>query len=162
MKIKTFLYSVIVIASGALGDASFAQSAPQQSGPLYAASVTHSGRARNPESFKRAKLTRLKKDVGLNDQQVQSVTPIIATYVTAVQNVKNDASIDSHTKRSRLAELRKRYDSDIDAILTPEQQQKLASIKAERRARLRGAKAASETSQPAEAPTPPTESGPAQ
>ena len=162
MKIKTFLYSVIVIASGALGDASFAQSAPQQSGPLYAASVTHSGRARNPESFKRAKLTRLKKDVGLNDQQVQSVTPIIDTYVTAVQNVKNDASIDSHTKRSRLAELRKRYDSDIDAILTPEQQQKLASIKAERRARLRGAKAASETSQPAEAPTPPTESGPAQ
>jgi Spy/CpxP family protein refolding chaperone len=158
MKIKTFLYAVIVIASGTLGDASLAQSAPQQSGSLYAASVTHSGRARNPESIKRAKLTRLKKDVGLNDQQVQSVMPIIDTYVTAVQNVKNDASIDSHTKRSKLAELRKRYDTDIDAILTPEQQQKLASIKAERRARLRGARAASETSQPAEAPNPSTKS----
>jgi hypothetical protein len=162
MKIKTFVYSVIIIASCVLGDTTFAQSASEQLSSFSATSVTRSGRVRNPASIKRAKLTRLKKDVGLNDQQVQSVTPIIDTYVTAVQNVKNDASIDSHTKRSRLAELRKRYDSDIDAILTPEQQQKLASIKAERRARLRGAKAASETSQPAEAPTPPTESGPAQ
>jgi MoxR-like ATPase len=156
MKITTLIYSVIILASCVLRDTSYAQSAPQQSSSLYTTSVTRSGRARSPESIKRAKLTRLKKDVALDEQQVQSVTPIIDTYVTAVQNVKNDVSIDSHTRRLKLAELRKHYDSDVDAILTPEQQQKLASIKAERRSRLRGAKAVSETSQRSEVPNPST------
>jgi len=94
----------------------------------------------------------LKKDAGLDDQQVHAVTPIIDSYVTAVQSVKNDASLDSRTRRLKLSELRKRYDSDVDALLTPEQQQKLASIKAERRARLRGARTTSETSQTSAAP----------
>ena len=147
MKIKTFIYSVIIIASGVLSDTTFAQFAPQQSGSFSATTATRSGRVRNPESIKRAKLTRLKKDVALDDQQVQSAMPIIDSYVTAVQNVKKDASLDSHARRLKLSELRKRYDSDIDALLTPEQQQKLASIKAERRSRLRGAKPASQTSQ---------------
>jgi MoxR-like ATPase len=156
MKIKTFVYSVIIIASCVLGDTTFAQSASEQLSSFSATSVTRSGRVRNPASIKRAKLTRLKKDVALDDQQVQSATPIIDSYVTAVQNVKKDVSIDSHTRRLKLAELRKRYDSDIDALLTPEQQQKLASIKAERRSRLRGAKAVSEMSQRSEVPDPST------
>jgi hypothetical protein len=150
MKITTLIYSVIITA-GVLGATSFAQSVPQQPGSS-ATAVMRSARTRNPESIKRAKLTRLKKDAALDEQQVQSATPIINTYVTEVQNVKNDASLDSRARRLKLSELRKRYDSDIDALLTPEQQQKLASIKAERRARLRGAKSVSKTSQASEAP----------
>jgi Spy/CpxP family protein refolding chaperone len=98
----------------------------------------------------------LKKDAGLDDQQLHAVTPIIDSYVAAVQNAKNDASLDSRTRRLKLSELRKRFDSDVDALLTPEQQQKLASIKAERRARLRGAKTTSERSQTSEVPERPT------
>jgi len=150
MKIRTLIYSVIIIVAGVLADTSFAQSVSQQPGSSAAASM-RPARTRNPESIKRAKLTRLKKDVALDEQQVQAATPIIDTYVTEVQNVKNDATLDSRARRLKLSELRKRYDSDIDALLTPEQQQKLASIKAERRARLRGAKAASGTSQGSEA-----------
>jgi hypothetical protein len=149
MNAKILIYSIVISLAGVLADASFAQTVPQQSA---ASAVTRSGRVRNPESIKRAKLTRLKKDVALDEQQVLAVTPIIDSYVTAVQNVKNDASLDSHARRLKLSELRKRYDSDVDALLKPEQQQKLASIKAERRARLRGAKAAPETPQTAEVP----------
>jgi hypothetical protein len=94
----------------------------------------------------------------LDDQQVHAVTPIIDSYVTAVQSVKNDSSLDSRSRRLKLAELRKRYDSDVDALLTPEQQQKLASTKAERRARLRGAKTTSEPSQTSVVPERPTPS----
>jgi hypothetical protein len=150
MKINTLIYYVIITTAGVLGDASFAQSVPRQPGSS-ATAVMHSARTRNPESIKRAKLTRLKKDVAMDEQQVQAATPIIDTYVTEVQNVKNDSTLDSRARRLKLSELRKRYDSDIDALLTPEQQQKLASIKAERRARLRGSKAASGTSQSSEA-----------
>jgi hypothetical protein len=88
----------------------------------------------------------------LDEQQVQAITPIIDSYVTAVQTVKNDASLDSHARRLKLSDLRKRYDSDVDALLKPQQQQKLASVRAERRARLRGARTASETPQTAEVP----------
>jgi hypothetical protein len=147
MKVKTLLSSVIIITSGVFGDPTFAQSIPQQTGSFSVISATHSGRVRNPESLKKAKLTRLKKDVALDEQQVQSAMPIIESYVTAVQNVKKDATLDSRTRRLKLSELRNRYDSDIDALLTPEQQQKLASIKAERRSKLRGARPASESPQ---------------
>ena len=88
----------------------------------------------------------------MDEQWIQAITPIIDSYVTAVQNAKNDASLDSHARRLKLSDLRKRYDSDVDALLKPEQQQKLASIKAERLARLRGARAASGTPQTAEVP----------
>jgi hypothetical protein len=152
MKINTFIYSVAISLAGILGDTTFAQSAPEQSGLLSTTAGTRSGRLHNPDSIKRAKLTRLKKDAGLDDQQLHAVTPIIDSYVTAVQSVKNDASLDSRTRRLKLSELRKRYDSDVDALLTPEQQQKLASIKAERRARLRGARTTSETSQTSATP----------
>src|SRR6516225_179738 len=149
MNAKLLIYSIVISLAGVLADASIAQTVPQQSAGLTA---TPSGRVRNPESIKRAKLTRLKKDVGLDEQQVQAITPVIDSYVTAVQNVKNDASLDSHARRLKLSDLRKRYDSDVDALLKPEQQQKLASIKAERLARLRGARATSGTPQTAEVP----------
>jgi len=149
MNAKILIYSIVLSLAGVLADASLAQTVPQQSTALVA---PHSGRVRNPESIKRAKLTRLKKDVGLDEQQAQAITPVIDSYVTAVQNAKNDASLDSHARRLKLSDLRKRYDSDVDALLKPEQQQKLASIKAERLARLRGARAASGTPQTAEVP----------
>jgi len=158
MKINTYIYSVVIILAGVLCDTTFAQSAPEQSGLPSTTVAPRSGRLHNPDSIKRAKLTRLKKDVGLDDQQVHAVTPIIDSNVTAVQNVKNDSSLDSRARRLKLSELRKRYDSEVDALLTPEQQQKLASIKAERRARLRGAKTTSEPSQTSEVPERPTPS----
>jgi hypothetical protein len=149
MKIKTLVYSLAITLTGVLGDTSLAQAAPQ---PSPEPALTRAGRLRSPESIKRAKLTRLKKDLGLDEQQIQAITPIIDSYTASVQNVKNDGSLDSHVRRLKLSDLRKHYDSDIDALLTPEQQEKLASIKAERRARLRRAKATSQELQPAENP----------
>ena len=94
----------------------------------------------NPESIKRAKLTRLKKDVALTDEQATKVKPIIDAYVNEIQAIKSDTSLDSRSKRQKLSELRQRYESDLDAVLNAEQQQKLASVRAERRARLRDAR----------------------
>ena len=70
-------------------------------------------------------------------------------YVNDMQAVKNDASLDSRTKRQKLSEVRHKYDTDLDGVLNPEQQQKLASMKEERRARLRAART-SQASSPLE------------
>jgi len=149
MNKKTLICSLAVTLFSITGEMSFAQSAPAQTSETTA---LRSSRVRNPESIKRAKLTRLKKDVGPDEQQIQAITPIIDSYVESVQNVKHDPSLDTRARRQKLSELRRHYDSDIDARLTPEQQQKLASLKTERRARLRGAKASLETSQASKIP----------
>jgi hypothetical protein len=66
-----------------------------------------------------------------------------------MQAIKSDPALDSHTKRQKFSEVRQKYDSDLDEVLSPEQQQKLASIKEERRARLRAART-SKVSKPVE------------
>jgi periplasmic protein CpxP/Spy len=106
-------------------------------------------RSVNPDSIKRAKLTRLRKDVALTDEQTTKVKPLIDAYVNDLQAVKSDASLDSRTKRQKLSEVRHKYDTDLNGVLNAEQQQKLASIKEERRARLRAART-TKTSAPVE------------
>jgi hypothetical protein len=144
MKINTLIYSVIIIAicipEGSASAQSMVSSGPQRESSQIVAPAKLK-RSMNPESIKRAKLTRLTKDVALTDDQVTKVKPIIDAYVNGLQATKSDTALDSRSKRQKLSELRQRYESDLDAVLTAEQQQKLASVRTERRARLRDARA---------------------
>lgn len=161
MKIITLLYIVILTALCAPWNVALAQSAlpaAEQQAPAQVGSAFKPRRAVNPESIKRAKLTRLRKDVTLTDDQAMKVKPIIDAYVNETQVIKADASLDSRSKRHKLTEARQKYDGDLAGVLDTEQQQKLASIKEERRARLRAARAgktsaAIEPAGPAAAPT---------
>ena len=144
MKIKTLIYSVLLSVALIPWNAAFAQStdaAPQQQDSTEHSAPAKAKRTVNPESIKRAKLTRLKHDVSLTDEQAEKVKPLIDTYVNSVQAIKADATLDSRTKRQKFSEVRQRYDSDLDGVLNPDQQQKLASLKQARREKLRNARA---------------------
>jgi hypothetical protein len=150
MKVTTLIYCVLIFTlcvpwQGALAQTTASTAEPPASFPV----APPAKRIVNPESIKRAKLTRLRKDVGLTDEQTTKVKPLIDAYVNDMQAVKNDASLDSRTKRQKLSEVRHKYDTDLDGVLNPEQQQKLASMKEERRARLRAART-TKTSSPLE------------
>src|SRR5580704_19059253 len=143
MKFTTLIYTVLISAIYVPWNVAVAQSAVstvQQQGSYQTASPARQKRSVNPESIKRAKLTRLRKDVALTDDQATKVKPIIDAYVNEMQAIKSDLSLDSRTKRQKSAEARQKYDSDLDGVLDTEQQQKLASLKEERRARLRAAR----------------------
>ena len=58
--------------------------------------------------------------------------PIIDRFVDTVQAARHDPSLDSRARRQQLATLREQYNTELDAVLTPDQQQKLASLKAQR------------------------------
>ena len=144
MKIITLMYVALISGLCAPWNLALAQSAlpaPEQQASAQVASPSKPKRTVNPESIKRAKLTRLRKDVTLTDDQATKVKPIIDTYVNEAQAIKADASLDSRSKRQKLTEARQKYDGDLAGVLDSEQQQKLASIKEERRARLRAARA---------------------
>jgi len=158
MKIKTLIHSVIysVLLSVVClpWPAAFAQStnsAPQPPANTEQSTPAKPKRTVNPESIKRGKLTRLKHDLSLTDEQAEKAKPLIDTYVNAVHAIKADATLDSRTKRQKFSEARQRYDSDLNGVLNPDQQQKLASLKEERRERLRNARAgkSESTNQPA-------------
>ncbi len=144
MKITTLIYSVVLIAICIPEGSAFAQSSISSSPQQESAQIVAPAKLKrgvNPESIQRAKLTRLRKDVALTDEQATKAKSIIDTYVNEMQAIKSDVSLDSRSKRQKISGLRQRYDSDLDAVLSAEQQQKLASVRTERRARLRDARA---------------------
>jgi Spy/CpxP family protein refolding chaperone len=143
MKVTTLIYSVLISAVCVPWNVASAQSTvstTEQQASSQVAPPAKLKRSVNPESIKRAKLTRLRKDVALTDDQATKVKPIIDAYVNDMQAIKTDASLASRTKRQKFSEVRQKYDRDLDGVLNPEQQQKLASLRDERRARLRAAR----------------------
>ena len=122
-------------------------SAPAES--IGSAAPAKAKRTVSPEAIKRAKLTNLKKDVGLTAEEEAKVKPIIDRFVDGVQAAKHDPALDSRAKHQQFAALRERYNAELDEVLTADQQQKLASLKAQRLARLRTGRVKSAT--PAEA-----------
>jgi fructose-specific phosphotransferase system component IIB len=145
MNFTTFIYYVLISVLLSPWLPVFGQSVdstPGQQSPGQEIGTTGARRTVDPESIKRAKLTRLKHDIALSEEQAEKVKPLIDTYVNAVQAIKTNAALDSRAKRQKVAEARQRYDSDLNGVLSPEQQQKLASLKEERRERLRRARVA--------------------
>jgi len=145
MKITTFIYYVLISVLLSPWLPIFGQSVdptPGQQPPGQEIATTKARRTVDPESIKRAKLTRLKHDIALSEEQAEKAKPLIDAYVNDVQTIKTNAALDSRTKRQKVAEARQRYDSDLNGVLSPEQQQKLASLKEERRERLQRARAA--------------------
>jgi hypothetical protein len=99
-----------------------------------AAAQTTAKRKVSPDAIKKARLTTLKNQVALTADQEAKAKPIIDKYVDDREAAKGD--------RAKLAELKTKYDSDINAILTPEQQKKLTASKAARMEKLKAARAA--------------------
>jgi Spy/CpxP family protein refolding chaperone len=88
----------------------------------------------SPDAIKAARLTRLKNQVGLTADQETKVKPIINQYVDDRQAAKGD--------RAKLVALKTKFDSDIDAILTPDQKQKLAAAKSATTEKMKAGRAA--------------------
>jgi hypothetical protein len=117
---------------------------PPSPAPRPEASVTAKQKL-SPEAIKAARLTRLKNQVGLTADQEAKAKPIIDKYVDDRQAAKGD--------HAQLVALKNKFDADINAILTPEQQKKLAASKKATAERLKAARATKAAS-PAASPSP--------
>jgi Spy/CpxP family protein refolding chaperone len=75
---------------------------------------------------------RLMKELGLTKDQLTQIKTIRSTFRTQAQAIKDDASLNPADKKTKLKALRQQMKSQVDAILTPEQRQKLDALRAER------------------------------
>jgi Spy/CpxP family protein refolding chaperone len=118
----------VTIALIAVAVASYPSITQAKPSPTPAAAVA-------PTSGKQAPLTAdqrladLKKEVNLTKAQEAKVKPIVEKYVSDRGALSNDKSLSKSDKNSKEDALRKQYNSDINAVLTPDQQQKWAAAK---------------------------------
>ena len=85
----------------------------------------------DPETKARvqAKLQKLSNELNLTDDQKAQLKPVLQGEVQQLKSVHNDASLSDEQKGAKMKEIHEGAKSQINTILTPEQQQKLAAIK---------------------------------
>jgi hypothetical protein len=119
---------------------------------ISAAMITTTNAAEkvDPEAVKKGMLTALNNQVTLSADQQDKAKPIIDKHVDDLEAVKNDTTLDKAGKKAKVVQLRQQYVTDINGILTPDQQKKWAASREENKAKVKAhvkQKAAEKTSQ---------------
>jgi hypothetical protein len=87
------------------------------------------GRSVSVETKKRNRLSKLKSQVNLTPEQENKIVPVIDKYVDQITATKSDSSLDPTAKKAQLKALRTQYNTDINRVLTPEQQNQWKAAK---------------------------------
>jgi Spy/CpxP family protein refolding chaperone len=77
------------------------------------------------------RLTNLKQEVSLTPAQEKKVRPIIEKYVADINANRSDTKATKEERDAKRNALRKQYNDQINAVLTPEQQAKWKAAKKE-------------------------------
>jgi Spy/CpxP family protein refolding chaperone len=120
----------VTIALVAMAVASYPSVTQAKPGPSPAPAVASMGGKQAPETADE-RLADLKKEVNLTKAEETKVKPIIEKYVSDRNALNSDKTASKSDKNSKKEALRKQYNQDINAALTPDQQQKWASAKKE-------------------------------
>lgn len=82
----------------------------------------------------------LNKQLGLSKDQKQGLRPIRRDAKEQIRAIKADKSLSKKERKARLRAVRANRDAQMNKILTPDQQRKLADYRAQKRAQKRAAK----------------------
>ena len=80
--------------------------------------------------MKQRQLARLQKIVQLTADQQTKITPVISNFVDQLLAIRSDSSLQPEAKKAKQKELRKEYNQQLRALLTPEQKQALKNSRA--------------------------------
>jgi periplasmic protein CpxP/Spy len=76
-----------------------------------------------------AKLQQLSSELNLTDDQKTQLKPVLQGEFKQLKAVHDDSSLSADQKQSKMTEIHEGAKSQINSILTPEQQKKLAEMK---------------------------------
>ena len=79
----------------------------------------------NPAKMKQRRLAHLEKIAQLTPDQQSKATPIISNYVDQLVAVINNSSLQAEERQAKQKELRKQFNHQLKALLTPQQIQAL-------------------------------------
>jgi Spy/CpxP family protein refolding chaperone len=101
---------------------------------VIAAALTATFALLSPASFAQkagamSKAQAIAQQLNLTPQQKEKILPILADEVPKVQAIKNDNSLGKIQKIQQLKAIHQQTDPQMKAILSPEQYQKLQTIR---------------------------------
>lgn len=78
------------------------------------------------------KLQHLSSELNLTEDQKTKIKPILQNEAGQLKGVNNDSSLSSADKQAKMKEIHASASQQMNEILTPDQQQKLAAMKAQK------------------------------
>ena len=85
-------------------------------------------------------LERLSKELNLTDEQKEKVKPILDEQTKQMHAAQEDTSLTQQQKRDKMKQIHQTTHSQINEILTPEQQKKFAALKEQQKEHHEGSK----------------------
>jgi Spy/CpxP family protein refolding chaperone len=85
-------------------------------------------------------LERLSKELNLTDEQKEKVKPILDEQTKQMHATQEDSSLSQEQKRDKMKQIHQSTHSQINDILTPEQQKKFAELKEQQKEHREGSK----------------------
>jgi Spy/CpxP family protein refolding chaperone len=113
----------------ALGVATFAPAVFAQDNGAPASADSAAPQHRAPDPQKQA--ARLAKRLGLNDAQSAKITSILQDRQQQLTAARSDSSLSQQDRRAKLRSIQQDTDTQINAVLTPDQQKQYAEMKHE-------------------------------
>jgi Spy/CpxP family protein refolding chaperone len=136
MNKKALLVLTCVLFFACFGLQAFAQSTPDQAASQAANAASQakddaSQALADPETKSKvqAKLQELSSELNLTDDQKTQLKPVLQGEYKQLKAVHDDSSLSADQKQSKMTEIHDGAKSQINSILTPEQQKKLADMK---------------------------------
>jgi len=81
------------------------------------------------QSSAQAKLQQLSAQLNLTPDQKEKLKPILQDEAQQMQTVRDDTSLTKQQKWSKSREIQQSFQPKVNAVLTPEQQDKLKQMK---------------------------------
>ncbi|GGA30887.1 hypothetical protein [Dyella nitratireducens] len=99
----------------------------QDSGSAASSDNASAPQHRAPDPQKQA--ARLAKHLGLNDDQTAKITAILQNRQQQLATARGDSSLSQQDRRAKMRSIQQDTDSQINALLTPDQQKQYAQMK---------------------------------
>ena len=84
------------------------------------------------------RLKMMGEHLGLTEEQKGKLAPILKSEAQELRTLREDTALDRDAKRSKMMEIRKKYEAQIRAVLTTEQQAKFDEMQKRMRERRPG------------------------
>ncbi|HEU4716377.1 MAG TPA: hypothetical protein VFU15_01010, partial [Bacteroidia bacterium] len=98
--------------------------------------------APTPQQKAHTQAMQMQKMLGLSDEQTTSVEALFLTRIQSIDQINNDATKTDQQKKEDIQKVRDQNETDVLAVLTPDQIAKYKQIKADRQNRQQSRAAA--------------------
>lgn len=127
IKVTVPCLAVVILFGGSLAARAQDTGTQQSNAQAEAQTQMHQGQHAS-------RLETLSKELNLTDEQKTKLKPILEDAGKQMRGVRDDTSLTQDQKRDKMKQLRESTDSQINGILTPEQQKKFEDLKAQEKA----------------------------